>query len=229
MVKGLIGMGLPLVSITLMSIAIEPKVAIPFVLVSGIVLNVVQAIQMGSVRTVARRFTLLAIGAAVGVWAGTELLFAVNQRIIEVVLGLIVCCYVIINKTRLPPSLPRIWEQRLNLPMGFLFGVLQGATGSLAAPLAAWWQMLGLKKDEFVQASGYVLFIVVVPWAASLVAKGVISWRVAAISAGMLLPAAVGMYLGSRVRARVSEDRYRNVILGLLFVAGASLLVKAIL
>lgn len=229
MVKGLIGMGLPLVAITLMSIAIEPKVAIPFVLVSGIVLNLVQAIQMGSVRTVARRFTLLAIAAAIGVWAGTELLFAVDQRIIEGMLGIIVCGYVVINVTRLPPSLPPAWERRLNPPMGLLFGVLQGATGSLAAPLAAWWQMLGLKKDEFVQASGYVLFIVVVPWAASLLAKGVISWRVAAISGGLLIPAAIGMYFGGLIRARVSEDRYRNAILALLFVAGLSLAIKSLL
>lgn len=229
MVKGMIGMGLPLVSITLMSMAIEPRVAIPFVLVSGIVLNLVQAFQLGSIRTVARRFTLLALATAIGVWAGTELLFALNQRIIEVVLGLIVCGYVIINKTRLPPSLSPTWERRLNVPVGLIVGILQGATGSAAAPLAAWWQALGLKKDEFVQASGFVLFIVVVPWAASLLAKGVISWRVAAISAGLMLPAALGMYVGSRIRARVSEDRYRDIILGLLFIAGVILLIKAFL
>lgn len=229
MVKGLIGMGLPLVSITLMSIMIEPKVAIPFVLVSGLVLNLVQALQMGDVRGVARRYTVLAIAAAIGVWVGTELLFAINQRVIEVLLGLIVCSYVIINKIRLPPTIPGIWERRLSFPMGFLFGVLQGATGSLAAPLAAWWQMLGLKKDEFVRASGYVLFIVVVPWAASLFVKGVISWRIAAISTGMLIPAAIGMYVGGKVRARVPEERYRNLILALLFAAGLSLLIKGLI
>jgi len=219
-------MGLPLVSITLMSILIEPKVAIPFVLVSGIVLNLVQVVQMGGVVAVAKRFTGLAIAASIGVWAGTELLFAINQRIIEVLLGLIVCGYVIINIIRIPPALPRTWESRLSIPAGLLFGVLQGATGSLAAPLAAWWQMLGLKKDEFVQASGYVLFIVVIPWAASLVVKDVVTWEVAATSAGLMLPAAVGMYLGGRVRARVPEERYRNLILALLFLAGLSLFGK---
>ena len=228
MVKGLLGMGLPLVSIALMSILIEPRAAVPLVLASGIVLNLVQFLQMGGVRAVARRYTLLALAAAVGVWGGTELLFAVDQRIIEVLLGIVVCLYVVINAIRIPPALPRVWEARLAIPAGLLFGVLQGATGSLAAPLAAWWQMLGLRKDEFVQASGYVLFIVVVPWAASLVVKGAVSWQVAAISAGLLLPAGLGMLIGSRIRARVPEARYRNLILALLFLAGLGLLVKGI-
>ncbi len=227
-VKGLLGMGLPLVAIALMSIAVEPKAAVPLVLVSGLVLNLVQFLQMGGVREIARRYTMLALAAAVSVWGGTELLFAVDQRIIEVLLGLIVCGYVAINITRIPPALPRVWEARLAIPVGLLLGVLQGATGSLAAPLAAWWQALGLKKDEFVQASGYVLFIIVVPWAVSLVAKGAVTWEVAATSAGLLVPAGLGMVVGSRVRARVPEERYRNLILALLFLAGLGLLVKGL-
>ncbi|MCY4236913.1 MAG: sulfite exporter TauE/SafE family protein [Rhodospirillaceae bacterium] len=228
MVKGLLGMGLPLVSITLMSILIEPKVAIPFVLASGIVLNLVQVIQVGGVLAVTKRFTSLAIAAAVGVWVGTELLFAVDPRVIEILLGIIVCGYVFINIIRIPPTLPKLWENRLSIPAGLVFGVLQGATGSLAAPLAAWWQMLGLKKDEFVQASGYVLLIVVIPWSASLIVKGAVTWRIAFISAGLMIPAAVGMYLGGRIRARVPEERYRNLILALLFFAGLVLLGKGV-
>ncbi len=227
-VKGLLGMGLPLVSITFMSILIEPKVAIPFVLAAGIVLNLVQVMQAGGVSAVAKRFTGLAIAAAVGVWVGTELLFAVDPRVIEILLGLIVCGYVFINIIRIPPTLPKLWENKLSIPAGLVFGVLQGATGSLAAPLAAWWQMLGLKKDEFVQASGYVLLIVVIPWAASLIVKGAVTWRIAFISAGLMIPAAVGMYLGGRIRARVPEERYRNLILALLFLAGLGLFGKGV-
>lgn len=228
MVKGLLGMGLPLVSIALMSILIEPRAAVPLVLVSGLVLNLIQFLQMGGLRAVARRYTLLALAAAVSVWGGTELLFAVDQRIIEILLGLIVCGYVAINVTRIPPALPRVWEARLAIPVGLLLGLLQGATGSLAAPLAAWWQVLGLKKDEFVQASGYVLFIIVVPWAVSLVAKGAVTLEVAAISAGLMVPAGLGMLVGSRIRARVPEERYRNLILALLFLAGIGLFFKGV-
>ena len=227
-VKGLLGMGLPLVAIALMSILIEPKAAVPLVLVSGLVLNLVQFLQMGGLREIARRYTLLALAGALSVWGGTELLFAVDQRVIEVLLGVIVCGYVVINVTRIPPALPRVWEARLAIPVGLLLGVLQGATGSLAAPLAAWWQVLGLKKDEFVQASGYVLFIIVVPWAVSLVAKGAVTWEVAAVSAGLLVPAGLGMFVGSRIRARVPEERYRNLILALLFCAGIGLFVKGL-
>ena len=227
-VKGLIGMGLPLVAIALTSFLIEPKAAIPLVLVSGLVLNLIQFLQMGGLREIARRYTVLALAAALSVWGGTELLFAVDQRIIEVLLGVIVCCYVVINVIRIPPALPRVWEARLAIPAGLIFGVLQGATGSLAAPLAAWWQMLGLKKDEFVQASGYVLFIILVPWAVSLAAKGAVTWEVAAISAGLLIPAGLGMLVGSRIRARVPEERYRNLILALLFLAGIGLFIKGL-
>ncbi|MCY3829726.1 MAG: sulfite exporter TauE/SafE family protein [Rhodospirillaceae bacterium] len=228
MVKGLLGMGLPLVSIALMSILIEPRAAVPLVLVSGLVLNLVQFLQMGGLRDIARRYTLLALAAALSVWGGTELLFAVDQRIIEVLLGAIVCGYVVINVIRIPPALPRVWEARLAIPVGLLLGLLQGATGSLAAPLAAWWQVLGLKKDEFVQASGYVLFIIVVPWAVSLVAKGAVTWEVAATSAGLMVPAGLGMFVGGRIRARVPEERYRNLILALLFCAGIGLFVKGL-
>ena len=137
-VKGLLGMGLPLVAIALMSILIEPKAAVPLVLVSGLVLNLVLFLQMGGLRDIARRYTLLALAGAVSVWSGTELLFAVDQRIIEVLLGVIVCSYVAINVIRIPPPCRGCGRRGSRFPVGLLLGVLQGATGSLAAPLAAW-------------------------------------------------------------------------------------------
>ena len=73
-----------------------------------------------------------------------------------------------------------------------------------------------------------MLFIIVVPWAVSLVAKGAVTWEVAAISAGLLIPAGLGMAIGSRIRARVPEERYRNLILALLFLAGLGVFVKGL-
>ncbi|MCY4310549.1 MAG: TSUP family transporter [Rhodospirillaceae bacterium] len=83
-------------------------------------------------------------------------------------------------------------------------------------------------QPEVFQSSGYVLLIVVIPWSASLIVKGAVTWRIAFISAGLMIPAAVGMYLGGRIRARVPEERYRNLILALLFFAGLVLLGKGV-
>ena len=149
-VKGLLGMGLPLVAIALMSIAVEPKAAVPLVLVSGLVLNLVQFLQMGGVREIARRYSVLALAAAVSVWGGTELLFAVDQQIIEILLGIIVCGYVVINVIRIPPALPRVWEARLAIPVGLLLGVLQARR----LPRRAGCRLVaGRLKDEFVASA----------------------------------------------------------------------------
>lgn len=58
---------------------------------------------------------------------------------------------------------------------------------------------------------------------------GMITQSVVFLFAGGILPVAFGIYLGGKLRKRVSEERYRKLVLLLLIVLGASLVVRGMI
>ena len=63
----------------------------------------------------------------------------------------------------------------------------------------------------------------------ALVEKGAISQTNALISAISLVPAFAGMLIGQRLRAHLSEDRFRLFVYVFLLIAAANLIRKGLL
>ena len=67
-VKGVVGMGLPLTAIALMTIVIDFEIAIPLLLVPIIVTNLIQAFQGGNFQILIRKFWGMLVAAAFGIF-----------------------------------------------------------------------------------------------------------------------------------------------------------------
>lgn len=227
-VKGLMGMGLPLVAIAILSTAVPIREAIPLAVIPVVVLNVWQWFRGAHTARVIRRFMMLSLAACIGVVIGTELLFLLDPRIAVATLGLLVCAYVVFNLFAFDLHTPPRAERWVSPPIGLIGGVFCGAAGSIGPTVAAYLQSLRVSKDEFVQATGMIFFISGLPWLAALFQKGALSLPVVAVSSAAIVPAALGMVGGAWLRRRISEERFRLVIFGALFLVGLNLLRKAL-
>jgi hypothetical protein len=70
-VKGVVGLGLPTVTLTLLTIVFGLKGAMVMMIVPSVATNVVQALAGGGLEGLLRRLWPMLLLVAIGIWAGT--------------------------------------------------------------------------------------------------------------------------------------------------------------
>ncbi len=228
-VKGVLGLGLPLTAVAVMSSVLDLRVAVPLLVIPITVTNLFQAIRGDHLRAILRRYWAMLSASALGVWFGTYTFYRVDTSFLLVALGLVVCTYTLFNlfavRIHLSDATIPIWSPVI----GAFSGVLSGTTGSLGVPIAIYLQALGLSKDVFVQAVGIQFLITGSMWMVALIQQGGLNATNLPVSALALIPAAAGMAAGAWLRRRMPEDRFRTALFVLLLLVGLNLIRKGVL
>ncbi|MEE8334431.1 MAG: sulfite exporter TauE/SafE family protein [Alphaproteobacteria bacterium] len=229
LVKGVLGLGLPLTSVAVMSSVLDLRIAVPLVVIPITVTNFFQAIRGGNMRAILRRYWAMLTASAIGVWAGTYAFYRVDTSFLLIALGLVVCTYTLFNlfsvRIRLSEATIPIWSPVI----GAFSGVLSGTTGSLGVPIAIYLQALGLSKEMFVQAVGIQFLITGSMWMVALIEQGGLNLSNLPVSAMALIPAIAGMAAGAWLRQRMPEEQFRTALFVLLLLVGLNLIRKGFL
>jgi uncharacterized protein len=101
LIKGIIGLGLPTVSMGLLAIVMPPLQAAAILVLPSFLTNVWQMIDGPSLRTIARRLWPMLLAACLGTWAGAGLMVGPYAKYGNVLLG------VALSSTRSPDFAPR--------------------------------------------------------------------------------------------------------------------------
>ena len=227
-VKGVIGLGLPTVSLALMTVAVGLPQAMALLLVPSFVTNVWQAVVGGNGLAILRRIWPFLLMATVTVWLGATALTRVDLALLSALLGLLLVVYAVVNLGGVRLSLnPRqeVWAGPL---IGGANGVLTGMTGSFVVPGVMFLQAIGLPRDMLIQAMGMLLTVSTVALAWALQGNRFLTVELGALSAAAVVPAILGMVLGQRIRQRLSEQRFRKVFFAALLILGAYIIARAL-
>jgi uncharacterized membrane protein YfcA len=225
MVKGVIGLGLPSISLGLLAATLDLKLAMILLLAPNLVTNLWQAFSGGHFRLLLRRLWLFLLCAGIAIWPGSAALDAVDGRTLAALLGLLLVVYALLGLLRPPLHIAarhEIWAGPL---AGIVNGLFTGLTGSFVVPGVPYLQALGLSRDQLVQAMGLLFMASTLGLGASLGGRDQLGAGLLALSAACLAPALLGMALGRRLRHRLSETAFRRVfyigllLLGLYIVA----------
>jgi uncharacterized membrane protein YfcA len=144
-------------------------------------------------------------------------------------LGCVLIVYALSGLRGLDFTIARAREWFLTPVMGLLGGMMSGLVGVFIVPGVLYLQMLKMPKDVFVQALGVALTTATVSLALALSGFELYSSKHAWVSAGVLVPAFGGMFLGQIIRARLSEDVFRKAIYYALAFFGIYLIAGAVL
>ncbi|RME96701.1 MAG: hypothetical protein D6773_16820 [Alphaproteobacteria bacterium] len=87
-------------------------------------------------------------------------------------------------------------------------------------------QALGLSRDELVQAMGIAFSLSTAMLAIALAGHALLPLDLGLLSAGALVPSAIGMAVGQRVRKRLSEARFRQLFFSALLALGVWLMLR---
>lgn len=222
MIKGAIGLGLPAVAMGLLTLFISPFQAATLLIVPSMVTNVWQLFAEGHVLRLVRRFWSLLIGIIVGsIWSVFPTL-GHGEFQSEALLGGMLTLYGLYGlfAKNMPNLAP--YEKYLSPVMGYLGGALTVATGVIVIPVVPFLQSLHLKRDDLVQSLGLAFTVSTLCLAVFLQQNRIeampFDYKMALIA---LFPALVGMWLGTKIRYRIPEQKFRKLFFcGLVIFGG---------
>jgi len=222
-VKGVTGMGLPTVAMGLLGMFMPLPIAAALLVIPSFVTNVLQLFTGPSVMLIIRRLWLMMLLILCGTVAASSLLISINPARSAFGLGVALIIYAVF--AMLSPSLTvsQDREKWLSPFIGGITGVITGATGVFVMPAVPFLQSLRFSKDELVQALGLSFTVSTVALAVGLYLHNAFRIEQFSLSFMSILPALAGMWLGQKVRARISAMRFRQCFLLFLMVLGMEL------
>jgi uncharacterized membrane protein YfcA len=229
LVKGVIGLGFPIVVLAALATTIGLKEAMGLLIIPGIVTNVWQALAGGAFVPIVRRLWALLAASVAGIWFGVGVLSAADTRLLVAIFGVMLFVYSAFSLARpqIPP--PSRHESWLSPLMGISAGFVFGMTGSYMVPGVLYIQALGLNRDMFVQALGIVFCLIMIALGLFMSQHELIPTDTALMSAAGLIPTGLGMVIGQRGRRLMSEQAFRKVLFVALCLAGLYMIARSLL
>ena len=229
MVKGIIGLGLPTVTIAVMTLTIGIKEGIALIVIPTIMTNIWQAFVGGDFHSLGRRFWSFILVGCLCTWIATGILVRANALVLAAGLGVLLVVYSAINLSHRQFQIPRQHESWLSPVMGGASGLLMGLTGSFIVPGILYLQSAGLNRHQLVQVMGMTFGAVAIVLGVGLARYQLITPEIAVTSVAALIPASLGMIAGQRIRSNLSEERFRLVFFLALSGVGLYLTVKTLI
>jgi uncharacterized protein len=226
-VKGVIGLGLPTVSMGLLAVTMPPAQALAIVIVPAVLTNVWQTFVGPYLRDIIRRLWPLMIGTAIGIWLNAGSLTGPSARYGAIALGLSLVVYAIIGLGKFDFTVARRDEKWIGGIVGVVTGAISAATGVQVIPSMPFMQAIGMEKDELVQALGVFFTVATLGLTINLTSSGLLTAATALPGAVAMACSFAGMFIGQAVRTRMPAEVFRRwfliamIFLGLYLAASA--------
>ncbi len=228
-VKGTIGVGMPVVALPLLSAFVEVRAAVALLSLPLVLSNIPQALENGAAVARLKRLFPVLLGMVPGVAVGVQLLEAgADPRLASAAAGvaLILAAALMLAAPKLRVD-PR-HAVTAGVAVGFLGGVMGGAA-ALPGPLVfAFLMAKGLRGGEFTGEASMFLVVSSLALTVALAGTGGFDWQDAMISAGALVPVALGMYAGQKLRGRIAPEIFKRLVLLAVLASGAELVRRAV-
>lgn len=227
-VKGMVGVGFPVMAMSILTLFIEPVVAVALVSIPILVTNAWQAFQANNYRAIFRRFWPLIVTMMIGTVIGGAAVTYVNANILLGAVGAVAVMFSVVSVMSPNLSIAPARERQIGVWTGMGTGIIGGLTTVHGPPVIMYLLALDLKKDAFVGAVGLVWFCASIPMVGAYLYQGVLGpfelkWSMIAV-----VPSLIGLYVGEKLRARINQNLFKKTLVLFLFVVGLNLVRRSI-
>jgi uncharacterized protein len=225
-IKGVIGFGLPAISMGLLSLIMSPAQAVALLIVPNVISNVQQALVGRGLMMLFRKlwpfFLAIPAGGFFWHWLG----FGQGSPIAVRLLGATLIAYALLGLLNLKFSIAPERRTIAGVISGAATGIMTIMTGVFVIPSGPFLQAAGLEKDELVQGLGITFLIASGMLAVTLWLSGTMSINTATGSFIALVPVMLAMFLGQWCRHRMPLAVFRTCFFGGMLALGLLLVVK---
>lgn len=218
--KGATGAGAPLIAVPVLAMAYDMQRAVTLFALVSVVSNFSQVWKYSG-RQLPWRFTLALAGmGAVGAGVGTLMLANLPSDTLLLLAATVVFLYLAFRLTNPHWILSYDVGRWLAWPMGFLGGLLQGATGVSAPISISFLSALRLERAVFISTISTFFLGLAVVQIPMLVVTGLLTWASLA-SAALAMAVLLGaMPLGEILARHLSKETFDRILLVLLAAIG---------
>ncbi len=226
-VKGVVGLGLPTVSVGLLAVTMAPSQALAIVIVPAVLTNIWQTFVGSHLRDIIRRLWPMLVGTALGIWLNRGSLTGPYAHYLPIALGIMLVLYAVMGLGQFAFSVASRNEKWVGGIVGLVTGLISAATGVQVIPSMPFLQSLGMEKDELVQALGVFFTVATLALSVNLTTSGLLGASTALPGAIAMGCSFAGVFIGQALRSRMPADSFRYwfliamILLG-LYIAGAA-------
>lgn len=226
-VKGVIGLGLPTISVALLGMVLLPGKVAAILVLPAFLTNVWQVWSGPDLWGLTRRLSGLLAGLFLTTLVSARIVIAADPVLIAAFLGTVLTTYALFGLTRGRREVPRRREPWMSPLVGIATGIINGSTGIFMVPMSPYMQALEMDKDELVQSLGLGALAATSGLAAGLGLHGGFTGDLVPAIAIALAASFAGMALGRTVRDRLSLEVFRRSVLIGLLCFGIVMLIRA--
>ncbi len=226
-VKGIVGLGLPTISMALLAITMPPAQAAALLVIPSLLTNIWQMRPFFSLRDRMSKIVTLQVGIFVGTVAGALLFGAPAGAGAGMALGIALTVYACWGLSGHAMPISEKMQRWLGPVTGLITGLVTAATGVFVIPAVPYLQALGLSRDALIQAMGVSFTVSTISLALGLWINHSYSPGAAGASLLMLVPALIGMSIGQGIRQRLPLITFKKVFFLSLIALGIYQIVVA--
>ena len=225
--KGSVGVGLPLIGVPVMANFMSVPQTLMLLTVPIFLTNIWQAIEGGNLSVVLRRFWPMAVALAVGIGVGAQLLIRLDDQTLYLIMGSVVLVQPLLRLAQPQKfSIPG-WLKSIGPAISFISGVIGGVSGFFGPLVMAYLASLQLQKDLFTATIAMMFTIGGLSLMIFLSQVGLMRSGEFLASSIAMIPVAIGVYLGQKIRSKISQIQFERALTAILLLTGISLLAKA--
>lgn len=227
-IKGLIGIGLPTITISIMSQTVDPRIPIALLLIPALVTNTWQVYRGRRWRrSLATLWPFCAV-MMVTMYISSQFAPLASTDMLVLGIGCVVVLWTLTSFIKTPPRVPAHFDGFVQTVAGGLSGFLGGLTAIWSPPMLMYLLSRRVDKEDFVRFTGFIIIAGTVPLTIGYINNGLLTRELAMAGCLMLIPTLGGFSIGERLRSRLNGPQFQKIVLVIFFLMGLNLIRRAV-
>jgi uncharacterized membrane protein YfcA len=229
-VKGIVGFAMPMILLSGLTTIVPAEIALGALILPTVVSNVQQAGSQGLKAAVSSlvRFKLFLLTGSGVLLASAQLAPYVPAVLFLGSLGIMIVSFCLFQMLGLRFSL-EVQNKRAAIGFGAFAGFVGGMSGVWGPPTVAYLTALDTEKSEQIRVQGVVYGLSALLLLVGHIASGIFTWSIAPFSAMLVIPAVIGVWVGTQICEKIDQPMFRKATLMVLLIAGCNLVRRAFL
>lgn len=222
--KGLIGFGMPLVVMSILSSAIPVEAALALNAVVQLVLNIGQTGGAAGAKESAKSFFPVLVGIVLGCLIGAFVVVAVERDLLVGFVGIVTLSFCLLSLSRAAYSIPESFRSAAGYLAGGASGLVGSMTGANGPPLIMYLTATRVGPQDFKRALGLLFLVSGISLFLVFSSVGFMTTERLIFGVVCLVPAAAGMWLGNHLTRKVNPELFRKSVLIVLTIIAVNLI-----
>ena len=216
-VKGIFGIGFPVVAMAILPLFVTPITAITVIALPIVVTNIQQLFSEKEWMNIIKKYKYMALFMLLASFLSNQMLTQISVDLISAIIGFALALFAIYSlfNFTLPITSHPAWQ----IIAGGSSGLLSGMTG-IQSTAIIYFASLDISRNEFVGAVGYIFLVGGLGLSIGLINNNVLNSNSAILSIAAVLFSVVGFKLGSLLRPYIGLELFKKMLFVVMLLIG---------